>query len=154
MLATGFITFMTAPPTIHGSAVVYNRFGILVLGASGSGKSTLINRLIEHGEQQNVFCRWVGDDRLRVEQQSQKIIVRPAEAIQGLSERYHLGIERVRFVESAAIDLVVELKPKVELERLPDLSVHGEFPAIPSLAVGERDASAAISLILARITAL
>jgi len=142
------------PATIHGSALVIGQHGVLVLGVSGSGKSSLVNALVGQNASDSQFCRWVGDDRLHIDRHNGVVIARPADNLRAKRERSFLGIEEGPYLESAVIDLVVELTPMEKMERMPEPVSHADYPSLPLLKVPERDAQLGLSLILARISTL
>jgi HPr kinase/phosphorylase len=108
---------LKAAPTIHASAVLVGARALLIRGASGSGKSSLAFALIRAAET-GVFVRLVGDDRVHLEALHGRLIVRPADALEGLIEIRGLGIRRLPFEPIAAVGLVVDLGA-TDAERLP-----------------------------------
>lgn len=106
--------------TIHASAVLVGATAVLIRGPAGSGKSHLAWDLIEaarHGALS--FARLVGDDRVRVEAHSGRLLVRPADALAGLLEIRGLGIRTLPYEPVAAIGLIVDLAA-ADAARLPD----------------------------------
>ena len=108
---------MTTSPTIHASAVLTGAHALLIRGPSGSGKSALAYALIRAAEIGG-FARLVGDDRVHVEAANGRVLVRPAEMLQGLIEIRGLGIRRLPFEPVAVVGLVVDLGA-AEAARLP-----------------------------------
>ena len=90
---------------------------LLIRGPAGSGKSSLALALIRAAET-GAFARLVGDDRVHVEARHGRLIVRPADALEGLIEIRGLGIRRLPFEPIAAVGLVVDLGA-TDAERLP-----------------------------------
>jgi serine kinase of HPr protein (carbohydrate metabolism regulator) len=125
---------LTTSPTIHASAVLVGAHALLIRGASGCGKSTLAYALIRAAE--SGFARLVGDDRVHVEAAHGRVLVRPAEALQGLIEIRGLGIRRLPFEPVAVVGLVVDLGAS-DAERLPPPDTITEVAgmALPRLAV-------------------
>lgn len=113
---------------IHGTCVELAGTGVLLRGPSGSGKSDLALRLIDGG------ATLVADDRVTIEAGPDGLIARPAEALTGLVEVRGLGIARLSNVDRVRVDLVVDLAPAEEIERLPaaeSCDILGvELPAI------------------------
>jgi serine kinase of HPr protein (carbohydrate metabolism regulator) len=105
---------MTQQPTIHASAVLVGVRAVLIRGPSGSGKSTLAFALVRNTLP---FARLVGDDRVHLEAAHGRLLVRPAETLQGLIEIRGLGIRRLPFEHLAVVGLVVDLGAL--RERLP-----------------------------------
>jgi serine kinase of HPr protein (carbohydrate metabolism regulator) len=103
--------------SIHASAVLVGARAVLIRGPSGSGKSTLAFALVRTGSTLP-FARLVGDDRVHVEAAHGRLLVRPAETLQGLIEIRGLGIRRLPFEPLAVVGLVVDLDAPPE--RLPD----------------------------------
>ena len=99
---------------IHATCVELAGTGILLRGPSGSGKSDLALRLIDGG------ARLVADDRVMIETDEDGLIASPAPSLAGLVEVRGLGIARVPNVKSVHLDLVVDLTPQNEIERLPE----------------------------------
>jgi serine kinase of HPr protein (carbohydrate metabolism regulator) len=110
---------MAADSTIHASAVLVGPKAVLIRGPSGSGKSLLAWNLINaasHGLL--TFARLVGDDRVQVTGQSDRLLVRPAQALGGLIEIHGLGIRRLPFESVAVVGWVVDLAAS-DAARLP-----------------------------------
>ena len=107
---------MTTSPTIHASAVLVGARALLIRGVSGCGKSALAYALIRAAE--NGFARLVGDDRVHVEAANGRVLVRPADALNGLIEIRGLGIRRLPFEPVAVVSLVVDLRA-TDAGRLP-----------------------------------
>ena len=121
---------MSNPESVsqHGCAIVLGARGLIVLGPSGSGKSRLCHLLVERRTEQNLYARWVADDRFFFEEAGEqvpgdKLIVRSPDSIAGLAERRFRGIEPVSYQTRAVVDLVVQLELTENLERLPDSSL-------------------------------
>ena len=110
---------MAADSTIHASAVLAGPKAVLIRGPSGSGKSLLAWNLINAASQGLLtFTRLVGDDRVQVIGQSDRLLVRPAQALSGLIELHGLGIRRLPFEAIAAVGWVVDLAAS-DAARLP-----------------------------------
>ena len=138
----------------HGCAVVLGAQGVVVLGPSGSGKSRLSHKLVESWNQHRGYARWVADDRILVSQNGSHYIVTSPSNLEGLAERRFRGIESVPYQSRAVVDLVVNLKPRSALDRLPGeqkLQLTPDGPQIPAVTVPEDSISQAIELIEARL---
>lgn len=110
---------MAAGSTIHASAVLVGSKAVLIRGPSGSGKSLLAWNLINAASQGLLtFTRLVGDDRVQVIGQSDRLLVRPAQALSGLIEIHGLGIRRLPFEAIAVVGWVVDLAAS-DAARLP-----------------------------------
>ncbi len=132
---------------IHATAVRIDGRGVLIRGPSGSGKSDLAVRLIEAGGD------LVADDQVFVAEEHGKLIARAPDQICGKIELRGYGIITMPYRSDAEIDLVVDLKPSRDIERMPDgKTVTLEGVAIPVLDIDGFEASAVakIRLILNR----
>lgn len=142
------------PNSQHGCAIVLGSLGVVLLGDSGSGKSRLSHKLIESWSNRNQYARWVADDRMIVEQTAQAYLVTAPCSLQGLAERRFAGIETVICQTKAVVDLVVQILPGNQLERLPKADTRRLLPngpAIPQLAVPQDQILQSIELIEARL---
>lgn len=101
---------------IHASCVQFLSKGLLIVGPSASGKSDLSLRLMDEGAQ------LVSDDQVEIRAETtetgRKIIACAPQKIRGLIELRGYGIVPVPYEQSTHLDLVIELKPFKELERL------------------------------------
>ncbi len=107
------------PSTIHASAVLVGAKAVLIRGPSGSGKSRLAWNLVQaagHGDL--LFARLVADDRVYVEAQGGRVLVRPAPQLTGMIEVRGLGIRRLPFEPVATVGWVVDLG-EAESVRMP-----------------------------------
>jgi serine kinase of HPr protein (carbohydrate metabolism regulator) len=101
---------MAAAPTVHASAVLVGAKAALIRGPSGSGKSRLVWNLVTAAAQGLLpFARLVADDRTHLECRSGRLLVRPAQALEGMIEIHGLGIRRIDFEPVAVAGLVVDL---------------------------------------------
>ena len=125
-------------PTVHASAVLVGARAMLIRGPAGSGKSSLAFALIQAGHSGALpFTRLVGDDRVHLEAAHGRLLVRPPEALAGLTEVRGVGIRRVPYEPLAVVRLVVDLAA-ADTERMPSSeSAMTEVAgiALPRLAV-------------------
>ncbi len=98
---------------IHATAVQWLGKGLILRGTSGIGKSDLAIRLIENG------AELVGDDQLDLQCEDGKITARACAP--GWIELRHLGLFRLPYVCSAAVDWMIDLSYGEPEERLPPL---------------------------------
>ncbi|VAV86417.1 HPr kinase/phosphorylase [hydrothermal vent metagenome] len=100
---------------IHGTGIFYEGRGILFTGPSGSGKSDLALRVMARG------AELVGDDYLELSlDENERLIMSPVANIAGRIEVRNVGIMPVPHRAVAPVDLVLDLKDRAQLERLPD----------------------------------
>ena len=125
-------------PTIHASAVLIGARAVLIRGPAGSGKSRLALALLEAEHRGRLpFVRLIGDDRVQVEAEHGRLLVRPVPALAGLIEVRGLGIRRVPYEPLALVGFLVDLGDS-EAVRLPDsASQQAEIAGVslPRLAV-------------------
>jgi serine kinase of HPr protein (carbohydrate metabolism regulator) len=128
---------MSAPATVHASAVKVGDRAVLIRGPSGSGKSRLAFDLILAGRTgQLPPAILVGDDRVHLDTDGEKLWVRPARELAGLIEIRGLGIRRCGHLGEAVVGLVVDLAAD-DAERLPppqalEIDLYGvKIPRIP-----------------------
>jgi HPr kinase/phosphorylase len=123
--------------TLHASALVVGEAGVLIRGPSGSGKSSLALALLALAGDRQCFARLIGDDRVLVRSEGERILASGAPNVLGLIERRGYGIVRESTESCAVIRLVVDLLPEGERsERLPErhaLSVTLHGIALPRL---------------------
>jgi serine kinase of HPr protein (carbohydrate metabolism regulator) len=98
----------------HATCLAYAGAGMLLRGPAGSGKSNLALRLMQRG------AELVADDRTALSVDGEALIGRAPAAIRGLLEIRGVGMVRVPFQEQTPIDLVVDLLPAPDLERIPE----------------------------------
>jgi len=124
-------------PTIHASAVLIGARAVLIRGPAGSGKSRLALALLEAEHRGRLpFVRLVADDRVQVEAEHGRLLVRSVPALAGLIEVRGLGIRRVPYEPLALVGFLMDLGAVAV--RLPDsASQHAEIAGVslPRLAV-------------------
>jgi len=119
--------------TIHASAVAVGPKAVLIRGPSGAGKSRLAWAVLQSALP---FTRLVGDDRLHVEPQNGRLLVRPAPALAGLIEVRGLGIRRLDHEPVAAVGFIIDLAAG-DAERVPPTGAEAILQgiALPRLAI-------------------
>ncbi|MCB2056002.1 MAG: serine/threonine protein kinase [Geminicoccaceae bacterium] len=102
---------------LHASALAWRGRGLLLIGTAGAGKSDLACRLIEAGG------HLVADDLVRLERRGEAVMaLRPERASNAhgtLIELRGQGVYAVPGIAETRLDLVVELVPAADQERLP-----------------------------------
>jgi HPr kinase/phosphorylase len=131
---------------IHANALLIGETGLLLRGPSGSGKSALTLRLVDRAKSGGLFAALIGDDRVRIENRSGRLIARPHAAIAGLIEMRGRGLVSVAFESAGVIHGVVDLAPLAS-EGPPRCPEPGEDVAeicgvsLPRCAAAIRDAA-------------
>jgi len=97
----------------HGSCVAFESIGMLLRGPSGAGKSDLALRLIEAGGE------LVADDQVLLEARGNRLVARAPEPLGGLIEVRGLGVVELPHRNGVTVELLVDLVPPAEAERLP-----------------------------------
>lgn len=134
---------MTPPrlPNLHATAVVLGDRGVLITGPSGSGKTTLALALIES---EAGHAALVSDDQCLLEGCHGRLIARAPDSISGLVEVRGLGPAPIDARREAVIDLVVELTPPDQAERMPAAQTRDvQGVALPLLVLPQRHAPGA-----------
>lgn len=98
--------------TQHGSAVMCNGKGILILGGSGSGKSSLALHLIAMG------ATLIADDVVKITNSNRGVILSCPQSIKGMIEARGIGLLTVMSIDSVPLDIVVDLSKSAD-SRLP-----------------------------------
>ncbi|GGB47359.1 hypothetical protein GCM10011316_19330 [Roseibium aquae] len=144
-------------PTIHASCVVIGTVGLLVRGASGAGKSSLCDHLIEAALRRGHHAGWVSDDRTVLLDDGGRVVARAAK---GLEERFEvrgIGILRAPFERRAAIDMIIDILPLEDLDRLPEDAQMSQLlngvvlPRVPVLLNSPEEALRRIRWVLRRV---
>lgn len=135
---------------IHASGCVIGTCGLLVLGPSGSGKTQLTQALITRAQQQGLFARWLSDDRVDGWLHHDRLLAGPPAPLEGLREQRFLGIVPVENVERASIDLIVELKPAEQMERVSEaasLAIFEGAPLLPAIGVPQDNLALQVDIV-------
>lgn len=131
---------------LHGSAVLLKSVDfqpsvVFLRGLSGSGKSDLALRLIDLGGQ--LIC----DDQVHLERRQDNIFASPVEAIRGLLEVRGVGLLHMPVADPARVRLVIDLVPREDVPRLPDLEkVEILGIKLPRFRLHAFDVSAAVKV--------
>ncbi|WP_434054039.1 MAG: HPr kinase/phosphatase C-terminal domain-containing protein [Roseibium sp.] len=106
--------------TVHANCLVVGTRGIVIQGPSGSGKSELTDLLIEAAGNKGNLGVLVADDRVYLSSCRGTLVARVPETISGLMEVRGRGVVETVSMSAAKVDLLVDLKPLGEIERLPE----------------------------------
>jgi len=108
---------VTAPPTLHASAVLVGEQGVLVRGGPASGKSSLVLRLLAL----DPAATWlVADDRVSLAAHHGRLVAAVPQTIAGKLEIRGQGIVEHPYVSPVVVRLIVDLLPAAECPRLPE----------------------------------
>lgn len=119
----------------HGTSIVLDDNGVLIIGDSGSGKSDLALRLIDNG------ATLISDDVTICEKKLNEIFLSCPKEIKGLLEVREVGIITVPYVEKVKLIMVVRLTDeslrrtpekeflKILNLKIPLLSIDGKNPS-------------------------
>ncbi|MDY0008734.1 MAG: HPr kinase/phosphatase C-terminal domain-containing protein [Bdellovibrionales bacterium] len=104
----------------HGTAVLVSGgdhppAAVFIRGASGSGKSDLAFRLLGLGG------TLISDDQVELEKRQDRIYAGAVDAIRGLIEVRGIGLLRYPVADPAPLKLVIDLVPREDVPRMPDM---------------------------------
>ncbi|WP_165492839.1 HPr kinase/phosphorylase [Lichenihabitans psoromatis] len=107
---------------VHATALVVGEQGILIQGRSGAGKSSLALALLAEASHHHCFARLVGDDRIGLSQQNNRLIARPHRSIAGSIEWRGLGICAILHEPACVVSLAIELATEglMQADRIPE----------------------------------
>lgn len=141
------------PSLLHGTAIALAGCAALIRGAPGSGKSDLALRCLAQPSSELISgeAMLVADDQVLVTPTNGRLVLGCPETIKGLLEVRGLGIIAVPTRNEAELELLVDLVPRNEVERLPDPNARAELMGVEirRLAVAAFEASAPLKLLLA-----
>ncbi len=139
----------------HGCVAVIGTAGVLIRGPSASGKSRLTDVLVEEAHKAGVFAHWVADDRVFLRNSNDRLIATAPIETAGLIEHHSLGIKCTNHLQSANVDLVVDLVVEDHIERLPEKTetVVAEIP-LPILFVPQKQLVISVPLVFAALSKL
>ncbi len=128
----------------HATCILIKGKGVLLEGPSGAGKSDLALRLMSLGAQ------LVSDDYITLSKKAGALVATAPEKIAGKMEVRGLGLIDIDHAREAAIDLVIDLKPREHVPRLPKGNTKTlEGVSIPTLTLHAFDASTPDKILLA-----
>lgn len=110
--------------TVHASCVAFGNKAVLVRGKPGGGKSDLVLRLIDgqgFGLGDTLLrARLVADDQTILFREKDVVIASPPKILAGKLEIRGWGIISVSYKPKAMLRLVIDLRPKAEITRMPE----------------------------------
>ena len=126
---------------VHGTAVKINNKGVLLRGKSGSGKSDLALILIERG---GIL---ISDDQVLLTETDGMLVMCPPTSLAGLLEVRGVGIVQMPYEGGVNLDLIVDLRSRTDIERLPEKQVE-EYHSIqiPKIILHAFDQSTPIKI--------
>ncbi|NEW91621.1 HPr kinase/phosphatase C-terminal domain-containing protein [Rhodopseudomonas sp. BR0M22] len=129
-----------ASRTVHATAVKVGDRAVVIRGPSGSGKSRLAWALILAGRTGQIpAAELIGDDRVFVEPEQGRLVVRQVPELAGMIEIRGLGLRRTASAVAAEAGLVVDLGAP-DASRMPEaaalrVEISGvQLPRIPVAA--------------------
>ena len=109
--------------TVHASCVAFGNRAVVIRGKPGSGKSDLVLQLIDaqgYGLGAKLLrAKLVADDQVVLLRDKDLVFVRPPQILSGKLEMRGRGIVTVSHRKKAKLCLVIDLKPQVEITRMP-----------------------------------
>ena len=142
---------MAGADTLHGTLIANGRAGVLLRGPPGSGKSDLALRLLHLGP----HWQLVSDDQVAVSRRGQGVFGQAPATIAGKLEVRGIGIVDVPVQAEAELRLVVDLVPRKDVPRMPELTKNVELLgiAIPVARIHSFEASSPLKVaMLLRLT--
>ncbi len=104
---------MNKPQNVHGTGLVLGETGLLLRGPSGAGKSVLSMALLDRWEGRGQPAFLVADDRIDIRNDGESLTMLAPPRLAGLIELRGRGIVERPHVESARLDLVIDLVPEL-----------------------------------------
>ena len=140
------------PEFLHGTAIALAGRAALIRGAPGAGKSDLALRCLMQPANAIIpeQAILVADDQVIVETIDDRLLLRCPPTIRGQLEVRGVGIVEMPWNEPAELQLVVDLVPPEQVERLPEPSfAHLQNIGVRRLVLAPFEASAPLKLMLA-----
>lgn len=106
---------------IHANSLVIDHQGLLICGKSGFGKTSLMLSLLEQAKANSKFAAMVADDQSMIANENNRLIAHCPHANEGKLEIRGRGIVEAPFLQSAVINLVIEIVPRENIDRMPTI---------------------------------
>ncbi len=111
---------------LHGTAVAFGRYGVLIRGVPGAGKSRLALQLLDHpgyGLGQKLYrAKLVADDQVELVLMGKSIVMSAPKPLAGKLEVRGLGIVTAKYVRQITLRMVVDMIGDGIPDRMPELS--------------------------------
>jgi len=135
---------------VHANCLIVGTAGLLLRGDAGSGKTVLTDHLLEAAHRLGNLGLLVADDYVHLDKVDGRLVARVPPAIRGKMEVRGFGLVEAAQTPLAHIDLVVDLRPAGQLERLPEVPIGTdrlETVQVPLICCPENDPPLALRLI-------
>ena len=140
---------------IHANSLIIDHLGILIFGKSGFGKTTLMLSLLEQAKAKNKFAAMIGDDQSLIINANNRLIAHCLRANEGKLEVRGFGIVNAHFLPSAVINLVVEIVPHENVDRMPEKNTKTiDGVQLPRIFVPRNDLNPSVQITLAALADL
>jgi serine kinase of HPr protein (carbohydrate metabolism regulator) len=126
---------------VHATAIVVGTRGLLFVGPSGIGKTMMAFTCLAAARRQGAVSFLIADDQVLLSRDGDRIIASCPPSIAGLMEIRGSGIVKVDHLESAPIDLAVQVISLAEAERIPPENEQfqtAEIGALPLVRVADK----------------
>lgn len=118
---------------VHGTAIVVGGRGLIFIGPSGIGKSMMAFTCLAIARRAGAFSSLICDDQVFLTRQEERIVATCPPSISGLMELRGSGIVRMDHLQSAPLDLAIQLVSVAGTERLPPENEYWQIGDIGSL---------------------
>ena len=140
---------------IHANSLIIDHQGILIYGKSGSGKTSLMLSLLEHAKTKNRLAIMVADDQSLIFSTNNRLVAHCPRANEGKLEVRGYGIVDAPFIASAVMNLVVEIMPHKEIERMREKNTKTiDGVQLPLIFVPQHDLQQSVQIIMAALAGL
>lgn len=116
--------------TVHGTAIIIGETGMLITGPSGAGKTMLAMRCLQAAALRGWHHALIGDDRVRLEVASGRVVARSPSAIAGFAEIRGSGVLPVSARACAVVHLIVAPGVASGADRVPVENETVEFEGL------------------------